>query len=222
MLSAEHLRVVFGRHTVLKDVSFSLPAAGCLGVAGPNGSGKSTLLAVLSGALSPSGGRCVLPAGRPAFVPQSPALFEDLTVAENLALFAKLSGRKTPYDTRRLPLQTGDFLEKRVSRLSGGMKKRVSIAAALLGDPCALLLDEPCAALDIVQRDALLELVDQCKKQIPVVYVGHDYGELSRVADTLLLLKDGHCLCCAPRADFPSGADGLENAVRGILADAAV
>lgn len=217
LLFAEHLYAAYRGHNVLKDVSFSLPGAGCLGVAGPNGSGKSTLLGILSGALQPSGGRYGLPDGKPALVPQSPALFEDLTVAENLALFARLSGRKTPYDTKSLPLGVNGFLKKRVSRLSGGMKKRVSITAALLGDPCTLLLDEPCAALDVLQRDLLLELVEQWKSRIPIVYVGHDFGELSRVADHLLILKDGCSLCFAPRGHFPKETQGLEAAVRAII-----
>lgn len=216
-MEAQNLCVSFRKRSVLQNISFSFPDRGCLAIAGPNGSGKSTLLSVLSGALPPDSGSFTLPQGSTALVPQSPALFEDLKVSENLALFAKFSKRKAAFDPAQLPLDVGSFYRQRVSTLSGGMKKRVSITAALLGDPAVLLLDEPCAALDVLQRDTLLDFITAWKSQKLILYVGHDFGELSRVADSVLILKNGVSLGCYPRSKLPDGADGLETAVRTLL-----
>ena len=170
---------------VLDGVSFAVRAGECVVVAGTNGSGKTTLLSLAAGIQKPVGGR-VEQSGRVGYVPQGSALLEDATVGENLRFFASLAGAEVP---QPLPFEVEKWLDRRVSRLSGGMKKQVSIACAMAGDPGTLLLDEPCGALDLRFRDALGKLIADWKREgRAILYVGHDPAEFFPFCDRLLLL----------------------------------
>ena len=174
------------RPAVLRDVSFSAYPGTCVVIAGTNGSGKSTLLSLAAGIRKPSAGS-VTRSGAVGYVPQGSALLEDATVGENLRFFADLVRAEIPDP---LPFAVGDWLDRRVSRLSGGMKKQVSIACAMAGDPDLLLLDEPCGALDIRFRDALASLIlDRKRAGKTVLYVGHDPAEVFPFCDRLLFLS---------------------------------
>lgn len=178
----------FGRHEVLRDLSFGASPGECVVFAGPNGAGKSTALALAAGILKPDSGEVRFP-GTAAYVPQDIALFEDLDVIDNLRFFARLQNAAVP---EKFPLPIDEVLHKRVSRLSGGMKKRVSIDCALLGTPPLVLLDEPCASLDLAARDELTALVEELKREKrTVLYAGHDPVELERICDRLVLLGNG-------------------------------
>ena len=98
------------------------------------------------------------------------------------------------------------------------MKKRVSIVCALVSDPPVIILDEPCAALDIIYRDELLELINQLKSNgKTIIYVGHDFNEISRIYDTLLLIKDGNAVFYKTKDELPSSSDELEEYIRKVL-----
>ena len=172
-------------HRILRDVSFSAGSGECVVIAGTNGSGKSTLLSLAAGILKPTGGRIRIN-GRIGYVPQGSALLEDATVAENLKFFSDLAGAAIPDP---LPFEVGSWLGKRVSTLSGGMKKQVSIACAMAGDPEIFLLDEPCGALDIRFRDALAGLIAEWKANgKTVLYIGHEPSEFASFCDRFLFL----------------------------------
>lgn len=177
-----------GRSAILREISFSARAGECLVIAGTNGSGKTTLLSIAAGIREPSSGK-VQTAGRVGYVPQGSALLEDATVRENLRFFADLAGADVPDP---LPFAVGGWLDRKVSRLSGGMKKQVSIACAMAGDPDVMLLDEPCGALDIRFRESLCSLI-LCWKSAgkAVLYVGHDPAEFYPFCDRLLFLSPG-------------------------------
>lgn len=124
--------------------------------------------------------------GRIGYIPQNSSLLEDATVEENLRFFARLSGGSLPSS---LPFSVDAFKNKKVASLSGGMKMQVSIACAMLGDPPILLLDEPCASLDITFREEMAALVFQWKEQgKTVLYVGHDPSEFHPFFDSVLFL----------------------------------
>ena len=185
MLSVEGLSFSYRKKAVLKELSFHVDAGECLAVAGPNGSGKSTLLSLLAGVLKPDAGLirrdCTL-----GYVPQGIALFEDMTVGDNLEFFASLAGVPLP---DRYPLGVGELLPIRLRELSGGMCKRVSIVCALLGGPELLLFDEPCAGLDLCYREELTALIHEMKRQgRTVIYVGHEPAEFADIYDRILLL----------------------------------
>ena len=192
LLRFENVSFSYGRgrtrSTVLSDVGFAVSAGECAVLAGTNGSGKTTLLSMAAGILKPESGR-VETAGRIGFVPQGSALLEDATVEENLRFFSALAGADIPDP---LPFAVGEWMDRRVSRLSGGMKKQVSIACAMAGNPDVMLLDEPCGALDIRFRDALCSLILDWKAAgKAILYVGHDPAEFYPFCDRLLFLTRG-------------------------------
>ena len=185
MLTVDGLSFSYGRTAVFRQLSFSAAAGECLVVAGPNGSGKSTLLSLLAGVLTPGSGS-ISANGKCGYVPQGVALFEDMTVRDNLKFFAALSHVSVP---ESLPFGVQELLPRPLASLSGGMKKRVSITCALLGEPDILLLDEPCAGLDLCYREELTDLLNTLKRQgRTVIYAGHEPAEFSSCYDRLLLL----------------------------------
>ena len=191
MLEFGRVSFSFGKRPVLRELSFRTAPGECLVVAGANGSGKTTLLSLAAGILSPDAGtvrRNGPDADRIGYVPQGSALLEDATVGENLRFFADLAHAPVPDS---LPFAVERYRDRRVSRLSGGMKKQVSIACAMIGEPGLLLLDEPCASLDLLFRDALIREVVRWKAAgHTVLYVGHDPGEFYPFFDRILFFSE--------------------------------
>ena len=143
-------------------MSFELAPGELVAIIGPNGAGKTTLLSILAGVLDPDEGELSHTTGEIGWVPQQPALYSKLSVAENLRLFARLEKRPDPEaSVRRMLEQTAlaDRADEEVGRLSGGNQQRVNIAIGLLCEPVALLLDEPSASLDPRQRERLWEFI---------------------------------------------------------------
>ncbi|MBQ8250148.1 MAG: ABC transporter ATP-binding protein [Clostridia bacterium] len=187
MIRSDGISFSYGKSEILKSLSFSAEDGECLVFAGPNGSGKSTALGIISGALKSSSGT-VHANGKIGYIPQGSALLEDATVKENLRFFAKLSKSSVP---ETLPFSVSEYMNKKVAKLSGGMKKQVSIACALIGDPQIILLDEPCAALDITFRDELIGIIEKWKREgKTVVYVGHDPSEFYTFFDTIIFFDN--------------------------------
>jgi ABC-2 type transport system ATP-binding protein len=183
----------YGDRDALREVSFEVADGERVAVIGPNGAGKTTLLQILAGALQPSSG--TVSAGRVGWVPQHPALYSKLSVAENLHLFARLE-RVADVDRSVAGMLEQTALADRagdeVGKLSGGNKQRVNIAIGLLGEPSVLLLDEPSAALDPRQRERLWEFIGALRTT--VLFSTHDVGEAERFADRVLVLADGELL----------------------------
>lgn len=195
----------YGKRKILENLSFSVEPGQCIVLAGPNGSGKSTALAILAGILSPDSGE-VIADGPIGYVPQGTALFEDMTVGDNLRFFAGLANASTP---KQLPFHVEQMWKTKVSKLSGGMKKRVSITAAFLGSPQVILLDEPCASLDVEYKEELISLIHDLKRQgCAVVYVSHDPMEVESFYDKLVFFGD---TVTAYSRDQLSGAPGDSN-----------
>ena len=187
MAELRNIHFSYGRRKILENLSFSVEPGECIVLAGPNGSGKSTALAVLAGIFRPDSGE-VCAEGPIGYVPQGTALFEDMTVGDNLRFFTGLTAEAMQ---EPLPFNVGQMWKKKVSKLSGGMKKRVSIACALLNSPQLVLLDEPCAALDVEYKAELTALVQDLKKRgCAVVYVSHDPIEVAPLYDRLVYFGD--------------------------------
>lgn len=185
MTELRQLRFSYGKQAVLDGLTCSVQPGECLVLAGPNGSGKSTTLSLIAGVLRPKSGQ-VIPGGKVGFVPQGTALFEDMRVEDNLRFFAGLAKFPVP---EQLPFGLEHRLKERVGKLSGGLKKQVSIACALLGDPQVILLDEPCASLDIEYRGELTGLILRLKQAgRTVIYTGHEPMEFFPFCDQLLFL----------------------------------
>jgi ABC-2 type transport system ATP-binding protein len=198
VLEAEDLRKGFGERLLIEDLSFSLPRAGIVGVIGPNGAGKTTLLSILGGVLAPTSGSVSRDPRDVGWVPQQPAVYAKLTVAENLALFARLERVADPRAVvERMLDQTGlrDRARDELGTLSGGNRQRVNIAVGLLADPEVLLLDEPSSSLDPRQRERLWRFVAGLTQGgTAVVFTTHNVAEAERYADRVLVLADGELL----------------------------
>jgi ABC-2 type transport system ATP-binding protein len=211
-LAARSLTRRFGARTALSAVSFELHAGELVAIIGPNGAGKTTLLSILAGILEPSEGETTRSPHEIGWVPQQPALYSKLSVAENLRLFARLEKLDDPEAAvSRMLAQTG--LEERaaeeVGRLSGGNQQRVNIAIGLLREPPVLLLDEPSASLDPRQRERLWEFIGGLAgRGTTVVFTTHNVAEAERYADRVMVLVDGELL-------FTGTPVELERAVGG-------
>ncbi|HET9719245.1 MAG TPA: ABC transporter ATP-binding protein [Solirubrobacteraceae bacterium] len=216
----------FGERVAVRDASFELEAGERLAIIGPNGAGKTTLLSMLAGVLAPSSGEIGATAGRIGWVPQQPAVYSKLSVAENLRLFARLERLPDPETAVEQMLgQTGlhDRRADQVSRLSGGNQQRLNIAIGLLNRPAVLLLDEPSSALDPRQRERLWEfIVDLSRQGTSVIYSTHNVLEAERYGDRVLVLGDGEVLFLGRPGELAAAVAGqrdgdFENAFVGFL-----
>lgn len=187
MLQVENVGFSYGKRRILSGLSFDAKPGELVVFAGSNGAGKTTALSIIAQVLRPTSGTVML-RGRVGLVPQGTALFEDMSVRDNLSFFAGLAGCPVP---DALPFGVEHYGKTRVSKLSGGMKKQVDIACVLLGDPEIVLLDEPCAGLDIVYREELLALIAQLKAQgRTVICVSHEPMEFASLYDTLVFFGE--------------------------------
>jgi ABC-2 type transport system ATP-binding protein len=188
----------YGRREALRDVAVEAAPGEVVAVIGPNGAGKTTLLSILAGIQAPTAGTVSRAPREVGWVPQHPAVYAKLSVAENLRLFARLERVADPEAAvRRMLEQTGlaDRAGDELGRLSGGNRQRVNIAVGLLSDPPVLLLDEPSSSLDRRQRERLWEFVGGlAARGRAVVFSTHNVAEAERYADRLLVLADGEVL----------------------------
>jgi ABC-2 type transport system ATP-binding protein len=205
MIEARNLCKSYRRQPVLRDVSFTLGKGRVLGILGPNGAGKTTLIRILALIAGADGGTLTVDGlsafaeaerlrPRIGYVPQDVALFEDLTVRENLLCWSARRGREARRQADRLAgaLDLGEFTSKKVSALSGGMKRRTNLAVALLDDPDILILDEPLVGVDIEQRRQLLGHLKALAGQgVTQLMASHHVDELLPLADEILIMKEG-------------------------------
>ncbi|KAA1428313.1 ABC transporter ATP-binding protein [Nocardioides antri] len=195
------LTVVRGRREVLHGLDFTIPAGQVTGLLGPSGCGKSTLMRTLVGVQAGVTGTVTVlgePAGSPVlrhrigYVTQAPSVYDDLSVAENLAFFARVLGvdrRETRQVIEAVDLV--DHADQVVGRLSGGQRSRASLAVALLGSPSLLVLDEPTVGLDPVLREDLWAMFHRLADGgVAVLVSSHVMDEAER-CDRLLLMRDG-------------------------------
>ena len=201
-LAAEGLVKRYGDRVALRGVSLAARPGELVAVIGPNGAGKTTLLSILAGIQRPDDGSITTAPAGIGWVPQQPALYNKLTVEENLSLFARLERCADPRATvdRMLALSDlGDRAGDQVGTLSGGNKQRVNIAIGLLAEPDVLLLDEPSAALDPRQRARLWEFILRLAAEgTTVIYATHNIQEADRYANQLVVLADGELLFDGP------------------------
>ncbi len=211
-LATHSLSKRFGARRALEDISFELGPGELVALIGPNGAGKTTLLSILAGVLKPTAGEVTRPSREIGWVPQQPALYSKLSVAENLRLFARLEKLAEPEAAvARMLTQTGleDRADEEVGRLSGGNQQRVNIAIGLLAEPAALLLDEPSASLDPRQRERLWEFIGSLAHRGTTVFFStHNVGEAERYAERLLVLVDGELLFTGTPAELERAVGG--------------
>jgi ABC-2 type transport system ATP-binding protein len=188
----------YGQREALRDVSFEANAGEVVAVIGPNGAGKTTLLSIVAGLQPPTSGTVSRTVREVGWVPQQPAVYAKLSVAENLRLFARLERVADPDAVvARMLEQTGlgGRAGDELGTLSGGNRQRVNIAIGLLADPPVLALDEPSSSLDPRQRERLWQFIGRLAAGgTAVVFSTHNVGEAERYADRVLVLADGEVL----------------------------
>jgi ABC-2 type transport system ATP-binding protein len=211
-LAARALTKRFGARTALQGVSFEVHSGEIVGVIGPNGAGKTTLLSILAGILEPTEGELTIAPRRLGWVPQQPAIYSKLSVAENLRLFARLEKLSDPEAAvERMLRQSGltDRADEQVARLSGGNQQRVNIAVGLLSEPAVLLLDEPSASLDPRQRERLWGFIGGLAGHgTAIVFSTHNVAEVERYATRVLTLVDGELLFVGTPAELDQAVGG--------------
>jgi len=226
-LRAQGLRKTYGERVAVADVSLCVHAGEVLGLLGPNGAGKSSTVAMLCGLLAPDAGRITL-AGqdlganldaakrRIGLVPQEIALFDGLSARANVELFGALYGLGgAALRARSLAVLAQVGLAERADELpstfSGGMKRRLNIACALVHDPEVLLLDEPTAGVDPQSRNAIFEQLEALKRAgKALIYTTHYMEEAERLADRLVIVDHGRVVAEGSLAELlaqrPAGA----------------
>ena len=211
VLELEHVKIQYGKRTILDDVNVSINEGEFIAILGPNGAGKSTLLKLLLGLIKPSAG-IVRVLGRPprrgnsdiGYAPQHRVLEADLALRARDVVGFGLDGHRWgigfPNHKRRAAidaiLQEVDataFANAPVGQLSGGEQQRLLIAQALLSNPRLLLLDEPLANLDIIHEQEIITLVQNiCRtRNVAVMLVAHDINPLLPIVDRVLYLAHG-------------------------------
>ncbi len=178
-----------------------------VGLLGPNGAGKTTLLHLLAGVLAPDEGSIHIcgekdptraaTRSKLGFAPQSTAVYDELTASENLVFFGRMhalnsSALRQSVDRALAFAALADRRDHRVSTFSGGMKRRLHVAAAIVHAPAVLLLDEPTVGVDASSRATLLDGVRALRDEgCAVVYASHHLDEVQRVCDRAVLLSHG-------------------------------
>jgi ABC-2 type transport system ATP-binding protein len=208
ILEVRHLRKSFGTLVAVDDVSFTLEAGKLLGLLGPNGAGKTTTVSMVSGLVTPERGDVLIggkklggdtdPAKRRiGLVPQDLALYEELSAVANLKFFGALFNLSGAALTRAIGsamelVGLADRAKDLVKNYSGGMKRRLNLAAGLLHDPDILLLDEPTVGVDPQSRNAIFDNLEELKRRgKALLYTTHYMEEVERLADRIVIVDHG-------------------------------
>jgi ABC-2 type transport system ATP-binding protein len=211
-IEIDGLDVRRGGRPVLHGLSARLEGGRVTGLLGPSGCGKTTLIRSIVGVQTLAGGTVRIlgeAAGTPAlrrrvaYVTQSPSVYADLTVAENLRYFARVLGAPAGAIARALTaVDLTDAEHQIVGTLSGGQRSRVSLAAALLGRPDVLILDEPTVGLDPVLRRDLWDLFHRLADDGATLLVSSHVMDEAARCDRLLLMRDGQILADTTPAEL--------------------
>jgi ABC-2 type transport system ATP-binding protein len=222
-IAIRRLRIRRGGTLVLDGLTLDVAAGRVTGLLGPSGGGKSTVMRAIVGVQKIESGTVEVlgrPAGtaalrsRVAYTPQGAATYTDLTVRENLRYFARLArvGPKR-IDAVLATVDLTDLADRRVGHLSGGQRARVSLAAALLGEPEVLVLDEPTVGLDpLLRRDLWRTFHELAAGGATLVVSSHVMDEAER-CDSLLLLRDGELIATGTPQELRNrtGAERLDD-----------
>ncbi len=211
VLSVENLTIDYRKFRALDDLSVDIESGGIVGIIGPNGAGKTSFIKALCGRAPIKKGR-IFVAGRPlkrgqnrqtliGLVPQDIGLYAHLSAAENLNVFAKMTGlrgalsRKDAIENALAAVEMTPHARTKISHMSGGMKRRINVAAAIMHSPPVLILDEPTAGVDHPARDTVHRLARRLAGGgKAVLLITHELEQAEALCDRVLLLARGKML----------------------------
>ena len=211
MLAISSLHKSFGPVAAVNGVSFNVDRGQLVGLLGPNGAGKTTTVSMIAGLVSPDRGAVTIDGVRLSsdtdpvkrrigLVPQDLALYDELSAGANLRLFGALyglsgAGLEKAIMTSLTLVGLFDRVRDKVKTYSGGMKRRLNLAAGLLHDPDILLLDEPTVGVDPQSRNAIFDNLEQLKARgKALLYTTHYMEEAERLADRIVVMDHGRVL----------------------------
>jgi ABC-type multidrug transport system ATPase subunit len=205
IINVENLNKFYGDKQALQEVNFSLKKGAPIALVGPNGAGKTTLFSLLCGYIKPTSGNVNILGhspghsalfGRLAALPQDAQLDPRFSIAAQLVFYARLQGMgkaSAKKDMQRVLAMVGlsDVTDSRPSELSHGMRKRATIAQALLGSPEIVMLDEATAGLDPINAKEIRAIVAEHASDVSFILSSHDLSELERLCEQVLYLEAG-------------------------------
>ena len=239
LIETQQLNLIYGSQQILRNINLVIPRGQTLAIIGESGCGKTMLLKSIVNLIKPTSGR-ILYDGRDifslsnlemtklrrkfGFVFQNAALFDSMTIGENVAFPLVQQGLDLSRNTEKMVLERlaevglpESVIPKRPSQLSGGMRKRVGLARALILEPEVILYDEPTTGLDPIMSDVINELILRTRQKYPVtsIVVTHDMRTAKKVADRIIMLypfprlapDEGQIIYDGP----PSGLEYLED-----------
>ncbi len=228
VLTLTGIRKAFGSTVAVDGLSLSVNAGEVFGFLGPNGAGKTTTISIAVGLLSPDAGAVDLGGhGSPLLArvraqigvaPQTLALYDALTARENLEFFGRIHGVPRPNRRKRADellelVGLADRADSRIETYSGGMKRRINLAVAMMHDPPLILLDEPTAGVDPQSRNAILDIVRSLRDRgRTIVYTTHYMEEAQRLCDRVAIIDHGKLLAIG-RVDELIAQHGGESTV---------
>ncbi|MDM8534057.1 ABC transporter ATP-binding protein [Clostridiaceae bacterium HSG29] len=202
MLEVKNLIMKYNNKVVLDNVNFCLEKGDVMAVAGENGSGKTTLITLLSTNKKRSSGEIdyfneknnyKVVKEKIGYIPQEIALFDELTVIDNFKIFGKINKHDNLSFIEIIEaLELKDILNSRISKLSGGTKRRVNIGVELVRDPSFIFMDEPIVGIDYQIRKKIVKLINNLKNQGKIIVISsHNLYFLKSTCNKLLKLNDG-------------------------------
>ena len=239
LLSIRDLAKSYGENQAVRGISFSIARGEIFGLLGPNGAGKSTTISMLAGLLEPSSGQILVDGvdirsqmnavkARIGLVPQELALYPTLSAWDNLAFFGQIYGLKGKVLRERVAevlelVQLADRAREPIKNYSGGMKRRVNMAAGLLHQPEILFLDEPTVGVDPQSRNAIFESVQALNQSgLTVIYTTHYMEEAQRLCQRVAIIDHGQIIALDTPANLiRSMGDGVVRIgiVDGVIRD---
>jgi ABC-2 type transport system ATP-binding protein len=227
-LRIETLVKRFGKVTAVDGVTLELRSAECLGLLGPNGAGKSTLIRSIVGRVIPDAGTITV-FGAPAdsaaarnalgWIPQEIALYPRLTCRENLQSFGRYHGLGDATLAQAIERcldwsMLTDRADELVRNLSGGMKRRLNMAAGLIHQPKLVLMDEPTAGVDPQSRNHIFEMIEKVRGEgMSIIYTTHYMEEAERLCDRIAIVDHGKIIALGTNGDLVRSAFGTRSQV---------